>query len=172
MPAIIRRRHAEKREDTVEMASRAVLVVGLVAIGLAAAGALVGKSGPWWILVLLALIALGKPVLDQVQALIKHRQDQRSVLERALTAVDSRGRLPQVDEVPPEAWGFLSPAIGDINYVRRDAEPEVKAALAEDKLAVIVGPSMSGKSRMAAELVRHHLKDQRVLIPRCPTPSV
>jgi tetratricopeptide (TPR) repeat protein len=54
-------------------------------------------------------------------------------------------------------------------YIPRDADDELRAAIAGEQLVVITGPSLAGKTRAAYEAARHVLGDDALLIaPRRP----
>ena len=65
----------------------------------------------------------------------------------------STPQLRRVREVAIEEFGTRQ-AILSIRYQQRDIEPRVRDALRRDKMVLVVGSSMAGKTRMCAEVVR------------------
>ncbi|RKR12710.1 tetratricopeptide repeat protein [Arthrobacter oryzae] len=70
-------------------------------------------------------------------------------------------------DIPLNAWGVHESRV-NVAYLRRDAEDEVKQALALLKPVLILGSSMAGKTRMAAELVQELFPDNQVFMPDPP----
>jgi tetratricopeptide (TPR) repeat protein len=56
-------------------------------------------------------------------------------------------------------------AVVDLPYIRRDVENEIRADLAAGRPVLLVGPSMVGKTRIAATLIKEMLPARGLLIP-------
>jgi TPR repeat protein len=59
----------------------------------------------------------------------------------------------------------LHPAAAEVPYVRRDAEEALSAALSAGRAVLLVGPSMAGKTRLAAEVVEWVCAGRPLVIP-------
>lgn len=70
-------------------------------------------------------------------------------------------------DIPLNTWGVHESRV-NVDYLRRDAEEEAKQAIALLKPVLILGSSMAGKTRMAAELVRELFPDKHVFMPDPP----
>ncbi|WP_190243044.1 tetratricopeptide repeat protein [Arthrobacter globiformis] len=70
-------------------------------------------------------------------------------------------------DIPLRMWGVHQSWI-ETPYLHRDAEEETKKALARLEPVLILGSSMAGKTRMAAELVQELFPGKRVFIPDPP----
>jgi len=56
-------------------------------------------------------------------------------------------------------------AIVRLPYIRRDVENEIRTYLASGQPVLLVGPSMVGKTRIAATLIKEMLPTRDLLIP-------
>lgn len=56
-------------------------------------------------------------------------------------------------------------AVVDLPYIRRDVESEIRADLAAGQPVLLVGPSMVGKTRIAATLIKEMLPTRDLLTP-------
>jgi TPR repeat protein len=59
----------------------------------------------------------------------------------------------------------LHPAAVEVPYVRRDAATALAAALSAGRAALLVGPSMAGKTRLAAEVVESMFAGRPLVVP-------
>lgn len=143
----------------------ALWLVALSAAGavLAVVAAELGGASTWLRIVLGACGVVLGILVAHVRAL----RAQRSVTEagiRAHVEGGSRGLL-RISEVTL-ADARVHPAIAeDVAYVPRAAEAEVRATLREQGRVLIVGAAMSGKTRLALEVVRDLFPDHRLLKP-------
>jgi hypothetical protein len=113
--------------------------------------------------VVAALGAAAVPlVVAEVQARVK-RREELDALVREHSRLPSGGVLPRVKEVRLEDMGVHRAAV-DVPYITRDAEPDVYAAL-ERRLLLIIGPSLAGKTRLAAEAIRRRYPHYALLFP-------
>ncbi|WP_456506254.1 tetratricopeptide repeat protein [Arthrobacter sp. UYCu723] len=69
--------------------------------------------------------------------------------------------------IPLSTWGVHKAQV-KIPYLHRDAEGEVKKAIGLLQPVLILGSSMAGKTRMAAELVQDLFPDKHVFMPDPP----
>lgn len=140
---------------------------------IAAAGALslFLASVGWdpWILVPLGILGLAvgtltaflKDKAKATDAKVAVRQQNMRTSEP-----ESMAGLAATD-IPLNAWGVHESRV-NVAYLHRDAEDEAKQAIALLKPVLILGSSMAGKTRMAAELVRELFPDKHVFMPDPP----
>lgn len=76
-------------------------------------------------------------------------------------------QAPLVKELGEESWGVHA-AIVRLPYFARDAEPDLISALKAGEPALVLGPSLAGKTRMASEVIRGHFPERRLIIPDVP----
>jgi len=143
----------------------------LAAVLLATGGAVVGQlKGPLWVLAVLAgLAAAGPLVVERLQSRRKELDDRTDVLERTARGFTRKGRLPLVREVDLVDDLDVHRPVVEIGYVDRDLEAIATQALAEHRPLLVVGHSMAGKSRMAAELIRRLYPDVPIFLPDAGT---
>ena len=141
-----------------------------LAVLLAVAGAVIGQlKAPFWMLsTATALLAVGLVVLDQLRARGKRADERSGVLQHQARQIDRAGRLPVVRDASLEQLG-VSRAMVDVGYIQRDREAAATAVLASGRPLLIVGHSMAGKSRMAAELIRRNYQDWPLFLPASST---
>lgn len=140
---------------------------GGLAVLVAAAGVLLkAKSDGWVLPVVLVVLAVGVAVLTGVGAKAKQREADREVLRRSSAALID-GSLPTVNELGLDVFRVHA-AGADIPYLRRDRQGELHDRLVEGRPVLVVGHSMSGKTRMALEVVRHLYGSWPVWIPERP----
>lgn len=84
-----------------------------------------------------------------------------------LTKGSGSGLAPLAKEVPLNTWRVHQSRI-ELPYLRRDAEEQFITALKNSEPVVVLGSSMAGKTRMAAELIKENFADTRALIPDAP----
>jgi TPR repeat protein len=116
--------------------------------------------------------ALATLVKDSVVTEVREAQLYREVLQAGCLGPDGFPSL--VGEASYKAFGVkLAGVPGEpafLDYVPREADQKLRdgmyAARAQRRMLLVVGGSASGKSRSAAEAVRLHLADHRLLCPR------
>jgi len=135
---------------------------------LATVAALLAKvnSDGWVLPVVLVLLAVGGVVLPVVGARAKQREANQEVLRNASAALID-GSLPTVNQVGLDAFRVHAAGV-DLPYLRRDRQGELRDRLVEGLPVLVVGHSMSGKTRMAVEVVRELYGAWPVWIPERP----
>lgn len=113
--------------------------------------------------VLAALAALAVVIVPELRNRLARGALDRSLLNR-LEILPRTGRLPFVREVRLTDLR-VHEALVPAPYVPRDAEECVDDALRNREPLLIVGHSMSGKTRLAAQRVQHWLRDAPLLAP-------
>lgn len=83
------------------------------------------------------------------------------------TAHLKSAEAPLAKHVHPEDWG-VHPSLIRIPYLKRDIEGEILDAIEGNQPVLVVGPSMAGKTRMAAKLVQECFPDRQVVMPDVP----
>ncbi|HEY7486130.1 MAG TPA: tetratricopeptide repeat protein [Streptosporangiaceae bacterium] len=138
----------------------AVLVAGSAAIG--------GWPHAWpWVGALTAgVAALAVPVA----ALWNESRQQRETSARVVRehAHTSGGRfgsdLPRIADTDLRTLRVHSAAV-EVPYIHRDEEQQLRECLQECRPVLLIGSSMVGKTRMAAEAVKDMFPDRPIVIP-------
>ncbi|MCC3291254.1 tetratricopeptide repeat protein [Arthrobacter sp. zg-Y1110] len=88
-------------------------------------------------------------------------------LQSMLTKGSGSALAPLADEVPLNTWRVHKSRI-EVPYLRRDAEEQFITAVKNAEPVLVLGSSMAGKTRMAAQLIKENFSDTRVFIPDAP----
>jgi tetratricopeptide (TPR) repeat protein len=143
----------------------------VLAVILAVAAVVVPKSpGPTWVLIVLAVVmAMGGAVLSRLKEDARQHDEHDKVLVGAIrtTGDGKKRRPPTVGETSLKLLG-VHQALDEVPYLHRDKEDELVGKLAEGEPVLVLGRSMSGKTRLAAQMVKEHYGDRLVLIPDVP----
>jgi len=123
--------------------------------------------GPSWALAAVAVLAAVAGVGQRwLQERAKAQDRQQQLLAQfAITKGDRGERLPLVGEFDDPALRVHRAQVS-VPYLRRDAEQELVAALQARDPVLVIGPSMAGKTRMAAEVLRLRYGDWPMLVPQ------
>ena len=123
--------------------------------------------GPSWALAAVAAVAAAAGVIQgRLQERAKAEDRQQQLLAQFAITEGGRGeRLPLVGEVDDPALRVHRAQVS-VPYLRRDAEQELVAALLARDPVLVVGSSMAGKTRMAAEVLRTIYGDWPMLVPQ------
>ncbi len=132
----------------------------VLAVLLAAGGAIASKAKwPLWVLAgLVTIVAVGLVILDQLRARAKRMDEQTVLLMRHARGTADTGQLPLVRDVPLDQLG-VHRAVVQVGYIERDKQQDAIDALVTGVPLLILGHSMAGKTRMAAETVRRRYRD-------------
>ncbi|MBG6185111.1 TPR repeat protein [Arthrobacter sp. CAN_A214] len=84
-----------------------------------------------------------------------------------LTRGSGSALAPLANEVPLNTWRVHQSRI-EVPYLRRDAEEQFITAVKNSEPVLVLGSSMAGKTRMAAQLIKENFSDTRVFIPDAP----
>lgn len=140
-------------------------------LGIFAAGTVfITRVGwPGWLLGLFGIVCVVGAVV--MQAVKDHaKAADSSVITRQQSMRTTGGHTasgPPPSDVPSRTWG-IHEALVEVPYIQRDAQTEVTVALAAGHPVLILGPSMAGKTRMAAHLVQELYPSRPVVIPDVP----
>jgi hypothetical protein len=102
------------------------------------------------------------------------RQTALAALEDLLELPLTDGRLPHLKEIDPYSLGvtlsdYAGRRDGSDQYVERESDARVRAAVKQNHFTVVVGPSKAGKSRTAYEAAVRVFGDARLVVPRIET---
>ena len=115
-------------------------------------------------LALTGLAAAAALVVPELRARFK-QDDTRAALVTTAVAVPSRqNRLPLVREAGLTQLRVHRAQV-QVPYVERDVQQQVAAALGWGRSVLLVGHSMAGKTRLAAQVMRQRFPDAPLLIP-------
>lgn len=136
-----------------------VTLIGTVAAALNLEGAWAGGAS-----VLLGLCTCGFAGLA-VRA--KRRDDRSAATRHTATEQTSTGTLPRLDQVAVDRFGIHTPGVA-LPYLTRDKESELRRELTAGRPVLIVGHSMTGKTRMTHHVARDLYGAWPVFIPARP----
>jgi tetratricopeptide (TPR) repeat protein len=117
---------------------------------------------------IIACAAAGGAVLIKRRAqaaAASDEQDRR--LDDSSRLLSPRGQLPTVAEADRTDFGVLTPAV-PLPYIERDLHRKVQDGLVDGRSLLVRGHSMSGKTRLAYEVLRRAYDDWHVWIPERP----
>lgn len=122
-----------------------------------------------WILVPLGIVGL---VVGAVTAILKDKAKvndaSADVRHQSMRTSGPESMLgPAAKNIPLSTWGVHNAQVR-IPYLHRDAEDEARKAIALLQPLLILGSSMAGKTRMAAELVQELFPEKHVFMPDPP----
>jgi TPR repeat protein len=141
------------------------------AVGLAVVGVLgSNKVGPRWLWLASSLVAAaGSVMLAFGKEKVSEQRNRRAVIDSAArTPPDTPGEYPTVGEVSLHDLG-VHVSLEKLGYLRRDKEHDLEQLLQAEVPVLVVGRSMAGKSRMAAEVVKRMFSDRQIVIPDPPS---
>jgi TPR repeat protein len=84
--------------------------------------------------------------------------------ERAVAVPQRPGELPLVREVELSQLRVHAAQV-QVSYVERDVQQKVAEAFGPGRAVLLVGHSMAGKTRLAAEVIRQRFPEAQLLIP-------
>jgi TPR repeat protein len=127
------------------------------------------KDGPSEVLLVLALVAgVGGVLLTRLTERDKQRDASKQLLKNTtLTTGVNAVRTPTVGETDIKSFGVHT-ALKSIQYLHRDAEASFLDDLKTGSPVLVLGPSMAGKTRMAAQVVRENFREWMLVIPDVP----
>jgi TPR repeat protein len=140
--------------------------VGFLAAALvvAVAAALQRELPHWALLICASILAVAGVVLAGLEQVAARRDDREKLIRQSLNGITKDGRLPLAREVSLEDLGVLRSMV-DVPYLERDIQQEATDVLSSGKPLLIVGDGLTGKTRLAAELIRQNYPEREVVIP-------
>ena len=120
---------------------------------------------PVWVRVTLAGFAAATVLLLRLWDLVKRRDARKVVLAgRAVTVPRHSDRLPLVREAESTQLRVHS-AVVQVRYIERDVQQKVAEAVGPGWALLLVGQSMAGKTRLAAQVVQQRFPQAPLLVP-------
>jgi hypothetical protein len=118
----------------------------------------------WALAVLGGLAAAAALVVPELRARFKQDDTRAALVERAVTVPGGPARLPLVREAGLAQLRVHAAQV-QVPYVQRDAEQTVAETLGPGRAVLLVGHSMAGKTRLAAQVVHQRFPDAPLLVP-------
>jgi hypothetical protein len=120
---------------------------------------------PLWARVTLAgLAAAAALVVPELRARFKQDDTRAALVSQAVTVPGGPARLPLVREAGLAQLRVHTAQV-QVPYVQRDAEQIVAETLGPGRAVLLVGHSMAGKTRLAAQVVQQRIPDAALLVP-------
>lgn len=148
---------------------RSAARVGFLALLLGGIAMLVSAvaDAPNWVTTVAALTTFGVTVMVEPFLAQAERNRSESISLRRAAPETASGNLPRVRDLDNRAFQVRT-AIHDVGYFKRSVDEDLMATLLEGRRALIVGRSMSGRSRMIAEAARTRFPNHRLWVPSGP----
>lgn len=129
----------------------------------------VALEWPLIIIILCGAAALAAPICVSAAKQVAKQSDNQNLVRRASmrTIGETKPRAPVAKDIPLEDWG-VHPSLENLPYLERAIESRVREALISEAPVLIIGKSMAGKTRMAANLLQDLFADRQVVIPDPP----
>jgi membrane protein YdbS with pleckstrin-like domain len=122
------------------------------------------KWSGWALAVLGGLAAAAALVVPELRARFKQDDTRAALVERAVTVPGGPARLPLMREAGLAQLRVHTAQV-QVPYVQRDAEQTVAETLGPGRAVLLVGHSMAGKTRLAAQVVHQRFPDAPLLVP-------
>ncbi len=136
----------------------------IAALVLALFGVLQKLLPGWAFLICASVVATAGVFVARWQQIAARRDAQTATLRKTFVGITRSGALPRVKDVSYENLGILSYS-DDVPYLERTIERKAAEILRSGKPLLVVGPGLSGKTRLAAELIRRTFAEREALIP-------
>jgi len=140
-------------------------VAGVIVAG-GAAAVTVWPHALWWlIVVMLVAAAVTPPAVAALSQVLQRRQEISRAAWAGLQGTTGKhgGKLPTVRTIDLEAR--VHQTVLPIPYIHRDDEDTIRAHLGAGRPVLLIGPSMVGKTKMAARVVAEEFGSWPVAIP-------
>jgi len=119
---------------------------------------------PVWARAVLAVLAVAVPlIIAELQARFGQDDTRKRLVEQRVTVTVEQRLLPLVRDVELKQLGVHDAQVL-ISYIERDQQAKLEAAVGPGRAVLLVGHSMSGKTRLAAEVVRLVFPDAPLVI--------
>ena len=140
-------------------------VVGVIVTAGAAAASISPHDGWWLVVVVGAAAAVTPPTLKALSQALRRRQDIAQAKQTVLqgTTGTDGGEFPaaRTDDLEARVHQSVLP----IPYIHRDQEDTIRAHLRSGRPVLLIGPSMVGKTKMAARVIAEEFGSRPVAIP-------
>src|SRR5829696_7778579 len=121
-------------------------------------------DGPSWLLLLVALALAIVTAVREVAARRAEHSDQENFAFATAAKQAGGGGFPVIDDLDRESFGVHRSAI-QMGFQPRDIETPVKEAIQERRPVLLVGASMTGKTRLLHHVLKESYGQWRVWIP-------
>ncbi len=118
----------------------------------------------WALAVLGGLAAAAALVMPELRARFKQDDTRAALVEQAVAVPGGPARLPLVREAGLAQLRVHAAQV-QVPYVERDVQHAVAKALGPGRAVLLVGHSMAGKTRLAAQVVHQRFPDAPLLVP-------
>jgi hypothetical protein len=123
-----------------------------------------GLAWPVWMKVILALLAALTPLVSgALWARARQNSTWARLAERRVAVLGKRRWLPTVRGVSLDQL-HVHPAHVEVPYITRDQEKKLAEVVGPRKAVLVVGHSLSGKTRLAAEVIRSTFPEAPLLL--------
>ena len=116
----------------------------------------------WARAVLAGLAAVMTVIIPGVRAWFGQIVTRERLVEQGVAVSGGYGRLPRVRDVGLEQLRVHAARV-QVPYIERDQQERLEAAVGPGQAVLVVGHSMSGKTRLAAEVVKRKFADAPLL---------
>jgi tetratricopeptide (TPR) repeat protein len=120
---------------------------------------------PLWAQVVLAgLAAAAALIIPELRARSDWKIVGERLVEHGLAISGRHGRLPQVRDVSLDQLRVHAAKV-QVPYIARDQQEKLEAEIGPGRAVLLVGHSMAGKTRLAAEVVKRKFPDALLVMP-------
>lgn len=131
--------------------------------GCGAVGDRSGTRWPVWARALAAGLAAAVPlIVAKLQDWFGERDTRVQLVEQRVKVSDGHGRLLRVRNVGLNELGVHAARV-QVPYIKRNQQDKLEEAVGPGRAVLVVGHSMSGKTRLAAEVVKRKFPDALLL---------
>jgi tetratricopeptide (TPR) repeat protein len=116
----------------------------------------------WARAVLAGLAAAVALIVPELRAWFVQRETWAQWVDQRVRVSGGHGRLPRVQDVELKQLG-VHPARVQVPFIERDQQDKLDERIGPGRAALVVGHSMSGKTRLAAEVIKRKLPDALLL---------
>ncbi len=114
---------------------------------------------PVWVQAVLAgLAAAVALIIPELRARFEQDAERKRLLKGLVAVLDRHDRLPQVRAVGLDQLRVHAAQV-QVPYIERDQQGKLEAAVGPGQAVLVVGHSMSGKTRLAAKVVKRKFPD-------------
>src|SRR5438552_3787606 len=128
-----------------------LLVAAVLAAGVLWAVAQV-LGWPLWARAVLAGLAAAPPVVGALRAWFGQSERRKRLLDQNVAVSAGHGLLPRVRDVGLDQLGVHAAQV-QVPFIERDQQDKLEATVGPGHTVLVVGHSMSGKTRLAAEVI-------------------
>jgi tetratricopeptide (TPR) repeat protein len=116
----------------------------------------------WTQAVLAALAAAAALIIPELRARFGQDDTWAQLVEQRVKVSDGHGRLLRVRDIGLNELGVHAARV-QVPYIKRDQQDKLEEAVGPGQAALVMGHSMAGKTRLAAEVVKQKFPDALLL---------